>query len=57
MVSWFTCLNSLVLIRPTPEQVHQPFHPQRQLRGDGGYAPFAGHAFERVIASVFELKS
>jgi hypothetical protein len=40
-----------------PEQAHQPFHPQRQLRGDGGEVPFAGHAFEGVIASVFELKS
>jgi hypothetical protein len=28
-----------------------------KLRGDGGQAPFAGHAFERVITSVFELKS
>jgi hypothetical protein len=28
-----------------------------QLRGDGGEVPFAGHAFERVAAAVFELKS
>jgi hypothetical protein len=53
----FEKLRTKVLIHTTPEQAHLSFHPQRQLRGDGGEVPFAWHAFERVIASVFELKS
>ena len=44
--------------RIAPSKRTSRFTPaQQQLRGDGEEMPFAGHAFERVIASVVEFQS